>query len=247
VRTTRLFTDQALASGAQVTLQGDAAQYLGRVLRARVGDTATLFNGSGEEFLATITGLSKREIALTLGEASSPCTESSVLTVLGLCLSKGDRFDWAVQKATELGVGSIAPLVSDRVDFSIPENRLAKRVNHWQQVAISASEQCGRVRVPSVTSPMPLVNWVKTTATAERWVLCCTNVGDATAPSTADSVPSDAALLIGPEGGLTTEEVAIANEQGFSLLQLGPRILRTETAPVVALTALSIRWGEIPS
>ena len=129
--------------------------------------------------------------------------------------------------------------------FRSPENRLAKRVNHWQQVAISASEQCGRVRVPPVTSPVPLVNWVKTTAAAERWVLHCTDVGDATAPSTADSVPSDAALLIGPEGGLTNEEVAIAIEHGFSLLQLGPRILRTETAPVVALTALSIRWGEI--
>ena len=167
--------------------------------------------------------------------------------MLGLCLSKGDRFDWAVQKATELGVGSIAPLVSDRVDFSVPENRLAKRVNHWQQVAISASEQCGRVRVPSVTSPAPLVNWVKTTATAERWVLHCTDVGGATAPSPASSAPSDAALLIGPEGGLTNEEVAIAIEHGFSLLQLGPRILRTETAPVAALTVLSIRWGEILS
>ena len=247
MRATRLFTKQPLALGASIALQGSAAQHLGRVLRARVGDPVTLFNGDGQEFAATINELGKQEILLTLGEASSPVTESAVNTLLGLCLSKGDRFDWAVQKATELGVGSIAPLVSDRVDFSIPENRLAKRVNHWQQVAISASEQCGRVRVPSVTSPVPLVNWVKTTATAERWVLHCTNVGDATAPSTADSVPSDAALLIGPEGGLTNEEVAIAMEHGFSLLQLGPRILRTETAPVVALTALSIRWGEIPS
>ena len=164
MRTTRLFTEQPLASGADVALQGNAAQHLGRALRARVGDTVTLFNGDGQEFAATINKLGKQEILLTLGEASSPTTESAVHTVLGLCLSKGDRFDWAVQKATELGVGSIAPLVSDRVDFSIPENRLAKRVNHWQQVAISASEQCGRVRVPSVTSPVPLVNWVKTTA-----------------------------------------------------------------------------------
>jgi 16S rRNA (uracil1498-N3)-methyltransferase len=245
LRTTRLFTEKPLASGADVALQGNAAQHLGQVLRARLGDTVTLFNGDGQEFTATINELGKQEILLTLGEASSPITESAVHTALGLCLSKGDRFDWAVQKATELGVGSIAPLVSDRVDFSIPKNRLAKRVNHWQQVAISASEQCGRVRVPSVTSPVPLPNWVKTTAAAERWVLHCTDVGRATAPSTADSVPSDAALLIGPEGGLTNEEVAIAIEHGFSLLQLGPRILRTETAPVVALTALGIRWGEI--
>ena len=247
MRAPRFFTKQPLTSGAGIALQGNAAQHLGRVIRARVGDTVTLFNGDGREFAATINELGKREILLTLGEASSPITESAVHTVLGLCLSKGDRFDWAVQKATELGVGSIAPLVSDQVDFSIPENRLAKRVNHWQQVAISASEQCGRVKVPSVTSPVPLVNWVKTEATAEKWVLHCTDVGDAELPLPASSSPSDAALLIGPEGGLTNEEVAIAVEHGFSLLQLGPRILRTETAPVVALTALSIRWGEIPS
>ena len=245
MRNPRLFTVQPLTPGDQVVLKGNVAQHLGRVLRARSGDHIALFNGDGQEFAATINELGKQEILLTLGEASSPVTESAVHTVLGLCLSKGDRLDWAVQKATELGVGAIAPLVSDRVDFSIPENRLAKRVNHWKQVAISASEQCGRVRVPSVTSPVPLVNWVKATAATERWVLHCSDVGDATAPSTADSVPSDAALLIGPEGGLTNEEVAIAIEHGFSLLQLGPRILRTETAPVVALTALSIRWGEI--
>jgi len=247
LRKTRVFTEQPLASGADVALKGSTGQHLGRSLRARAGDTVTLFNGDGQEFTATINDLGKREILLTLGEASSPITESAVHTMLGLCLSKGDRFDWAVQKATELGVGSIAPLVSDRVDFSIPENRLTKRVNHWQRVAISASEQCGRVKVPPVTSPVPLATWVKTTAAEERWVLHCTDVGGATAPSTSDSLPSDAALLIGPEGGLTNEEIAIAIEHGFSPLQLGPRILRTETAPAVALTALSIRWGEIPS
>ena len=247
MRTTRLFTDQALASGAQVTLQGDAAQYLGRVLRARVGDTATLFNGSGQEFLATITGLRKREIALTLGEASSPDTESSVLTVLGLCLSKGDRFDWAVQKATELGVGAIVPLYSARVDFSIPEDRIAKRVQRWQQVAISASEQCGRVKVPSVAAPTSLANWTEAVSADEKWVLHCADVAGNTPASRNAETPGSAALLIGPEGGLTDGEISTATGLGFMPLQLGPRVLRTETAPVVALTALSVQWGEMLS
>ena len=245
MRTTRLFTDQALASGAQVTLQGDAAQHLGRALRARVGDTATLFNGNGQEFPATITALDKREIVLTLGEASSPGTESSVHTVLGLCLSKGDRFDWAVQKATELGVGAIVPLYSERVDFSIPEDRIAKRVQHWQQVAISASEQCGRVRVPSVAAPTLLANWTEAVSADEKWVLHCADVAGNRRASRNAEAPGSAALLIGPEGGLTEGEISIATDHGFVPLQLGPRVLRTETTPVVALTALSVQWGEM--
>ena len=173
MRTTRLYTDQSLEAGAKVVLQGNAAQHLGRVLRARVGEAVALFNGDGREFAATITASSKREVQLTLGEASLPATESAVHTLLGLCLSKGDRFDWAVQKATELGVGSIVPLYSERVDFSIPEDRLSKRIHHWQHVAISAAEQCGRVKIPPVIAPIPLMDWVAGVSADERWVLHC--------------------------------------------------------------------------
>jgi len=245
VRTTRLYTDQSLETGAQIVLQGNAAQHLGRVLRARVGETVALFNGDGREFAATITTSSKREIQLTLGEASLPCTESAVHTALGLCLSKGDRFDWAIQKATELGVGSIIPLYSERVDFSIPEDRLSKRIHHWQQVAISAAEQCGRVKIPSVIAPMPLMDWVAEVSADERWVLHCADVGNCTVASQKAKAPGSAALLIGPEGGLTESEVNAATGGGFTPLQLGPRVLRTETAPIVALTALSMQWGDL--
>lgn len=245
MRTTRVYTDQSLEAGAQVVLQDSAAQHLGRVLRARVGEVVALFNGDGREFAATITASSKRELQLTLGEATLPETESAVHTVLGLCLSKGDRFDWAVQKATELGVGSIVPLYSERVDFSIPEDRLSKRIHHWQQVAISAAEQCGRVKIPRVIAPMSLMDWAADVSADEKWVLHCSDLGNCTVASQKPEAPGSAALLIGPEGGLTEREISAATRHGFTPLQLGPRILRTETAPVVALTALSMQWGEL--
>ena len=230
-----------------MVLKGNVAQHLGRVLRARAGDNIALFNGDGQEFAATVVSVSKREVSVDIGEADSPNTESHVHTVLGLCLSKGDRFDWAIQKATELGVGAIAPLHSERVDFSIPPDRIEKRVAHWQQIAISACEQCGRVKVPSITPPQSLAVWVENVSAEQKWVLHCTEDTGVSASAVAQGAPRDAALLIGPEGGLTDQECDVANAEGFQLLQLGPRVLRTETAPAAALSVLSVFWGEMPS
>jgi 16S rRNA (uracil1498-N3)-methyltransferase len=224
-----------------VSIDGDAARHLGRALRARVGDSVTLFNGDGREFAAFIQEVSKRSIVAEVGEASEPATESSVKTEIGLCLSKGDRFDWAIQKATEMGVGKLVPLLSERVDFTIPAERLDKRRSHWQQIVTSACEQCGRVRVPTVTLPQALNHWVQAVAADHKWVLHC---GTPVA-SSGRSVPDTAALLVGPEGGLSKDEIDLALNQGFKPLQLGPRVLRTETAPVAALAALETAWGEI--
>ena len=247
MRSPRLFTDQMLASGSRVTLTGSAAQHLGRVLRAKAGEQISLFNGNGLEFAATISSVSKREVSVDVGEAHSPDTESPVHTTLGLCLSKGDRFDWGIQKATELGVGAIVPLLSARVDFAIPADRIEKRVAHWQQVAISACEQCGRVQVPLIAPPEPLLSWIENVSAAQKWVLHCVDSFDASAPTVPRETPRDAALLIGPEGGLTQAEFDAARARGFRLLPLGPRVLRTETAPAVALSVLSVFWGEMPA
>ena len=247
MRNPRLFTDQSLTPGDQVVLEGAIAQHLGRVLRARAGERIVLFNGDGREFAAQVLTVSKREVSVDIGAAFTPQTESLVHTTLGLCLSKGDRFDWAIQKATELGVGAIAPLYSERVDFSIPPDRIEKRIAHWQQIAISACEQCGRVKVPSITPPQPLVSWVENVSAEKKWVLHCADNTDASASAVTQGTPQDAALLIGPEGGLTDQEFAAASAEGFQLLQLGPRVLRTETAPTAALSVLSVFWGEMPS
>ena len=247
MRNPRLFTDQSLTAGDRVVLKGNVAQHLGRVLRARAGDHIALFNGDGQEFAAQVVSVSKREVSVDIGEAHSPNTESQVHTMLGLCLSKGDRFDWGIQKATELGVGTIIPLQSERVDFAIPTDRIEKRVAHWQQIAISACEQCGRVKVPSITPPQSLVSWVENVSAEQKWVLHCADDTGASAPAVTEGAPQDAALLIGPEGGLTDQEFAAASAEGFQLLHLGPRVLRTETAPAAALSVLSVFWGEMPS
>ena len=247
MRNPRLFTDQPLTPGDQVVLKGNVAQHLGRVLRSRSGDHIALFNGDGQEFAAQVLTVSKGEVSVEVGAAASPQTESPVYTTLGLCLSKGDRFDWAIQKATELGVGAIAPLQSERVDFSIPPDRMEKRIAHWQQIAISACEQCGRVKVPSITPPQSLLSWIENVSAEQKWVLHCTDNTDASASAMTPGTPPDAALLIGPEGGLTDQEFATASAEGFQLLQLGPRVLRTETAPAAALSVLGVFWGEMPS
>ena len=247
MRNPRLFTDQSLTAGDRVVLKGNVAQHLGRVLRARAGDHIALFNGDGQEFAAQVVSVSKREVSVDIGEAHSPNTESQVRTVLGLCLSKGDRFEWGIQKATELGVGAIIPLQSERVDFAIPTDRIEKRVAHWQQIAVSACEQCGRVKVPSITPPQSLGSWVHNVSAEQKWVLHCADDTGTSASAIIQGAPKDAALLIGPEGGLTDQEFAAASAEGFELLQLGPRVLRTETAPAAALSVLSVFWGEMPS
>lgn len=247
MRNPRLFTDQSLTAGDRVVLKGSVAQHLGRVLRARAGDHIALFNGDGQEFAAQVVSVSKREVSVDIGEAHSPNTESQVRTVLGLCLSKGDRFDWGIQKATELGVGAIIPLQSERVDFAIPTDRIEKRVAHWQQIAVSACEQCGRVKVPSITPPQSLGSWVHNVSAEQKWVLHCADDTGASTSAIIQGAPKDAALLIGPEGGLTDQEFAAASAEGFQLLHLGPRVLRTETAPAAALSVLSVFWGEMPS
>lgn len=241
MRTPRLFSDQPLLVGTEVVLEGSAAQYLGKVLRARVGDTVTLFDGQGQQGTATIKAIAKHSVSAQLDTITTPQTESSLQTHLGLCLSKGDRFDWAIQKATELGVGSISPLYSTRVDFTVPPERLAKRLSHWQHIVTSACEQSGRVRIPTVNAPTSLTTWVSETLADVKLVLHCDVHG--TSPLAAK--PQSVALLIGPEGGLTDEEVATAERHHFQPWQLGPRILRTETAPVVALSVIGAQWGDM--
>ncbi len=240
MREIRLYTNQSLNNGDIVALEAGPSHHLTRVLRAQPGDPVILFNGKGLNWNCQIDHIDKRRVTLSVGHATDPRNESPLAIHLGLCLSKGDRFDWAIQKSTELGVSTITPLFSERVDVKLPADRVAKRLAHWQQIVVGACEQCGRAVVPTLSAPTALSAWVAQQRCELRLVLHHRATG-----ALPKMTPGSVALLVGPEGGLTELDLAQASTAGFVNLKLGPRVLRTETAPAVALAVLGARWGDI--
>lgn len=241
MRIPRIYEPQPLQAGADITLGEVASQHLGKVLRMQPGDSIVLFNGEGQEFPATIAAVSKKSVSVRLEQGLSPATESPLRVHLGQCLSKGDRMDYAVQKATELGVTAITPLFSERSEVKLPADRAEKRQRHWQQIAISACEQSYRTQVPDLVMPANLSEWLNTVEADLKLVLDPRGAE----PLDTQLTPQSVAMLIGPEGGLSDAEVEMAVNAGFKPIVLGPRILRTETAPVVALTLLQSVWGDL--
>ncbi|MFN3586278.1 MAG: 16S rRNA (uracil(1498)-N(3))-methyltransferase [Moraxellaceae bacterium] len=237
----RLYVALPLASGQTVTLPEDAAHHL-RVLRATPGDALTLFNGEGGEYAATVTTVGKKLVDVAVGEFRAHDHESPLHTHLGQVMSRGERMDYAIQKATELGVSVITPLISERCELKLRgEERADKKLEHWRRIAISACEQCGRNRLPEIRLPRTLEDWLADTAADLKLVLAPALAG----ALPADMRPASAALLIGPEGGLSAREIAAAQAAEFAPWQLGPRVLRTETAPVAALALLQARYGDL--
>lgn len=205
-----------------------------RVLRAEVGEAAVLFNGQGGEYTVRITSLSKRGAEVFVESFDAIDRTGSAQVTLGQVMSKGDRMDYAIQKATELGVHKIQLLTSERCEMRLKYERDQKKLEHWQAVAIAACEQCGLNRVPVVHAPLPLEQWFAQPLPQTKLVL---------APNIESRDPlinlsTDIAVLVGPEGGLSQAEIASAVQAGFSRWCIGERVLRTETAPVVALSIL---------
>jgi 16S rRNA (uracil1498-N3)-methyltransferase len=241
MRTIRIHTGQTLAPGQSLELEPGPSQHIARALRMQPGDSLVLFDGNGGQYPAVISAVTKKAVVATTGTFEAIELESALALQLGIALSRGDRMDWVVQKATELGVHCIAPLLSERSEVRLKGDRQDKKLRHWQQIAISACEQCGRNRVPRILAPQDLANWVTTVQAQMKLVLH---------PLAADSppnaiAPDSIALLIGPEGGLASAEVETATLAGFSPLKLGPRVLRTETAPLAAIAILQARWGDM--
>lgn len=237
----RFYADLPLALGQDITLPEDLTHHLVKVLRAQAGARFSLFNGQGGEFAAELTGVGKREAQARLLSFVEGDRESPLPTHLGQVMSKGDRMDYAIQKATELGVSEITPLVSERCELRLKgEERADKKLEHWRRVAIAACEQSGRNRLPRINPPLHLNDWLVAVNAEARYVLAPT-VSGGPEPG---SKPASVALLIGPEGGLSPAEIQQAQTQGFTPWQLGPRILRTETAPVAALAVLQLLYGD---
>ncbi|SDL59851.1 16S rRNA m(3)U-1498 methyltransferase [Franzmannia pantelleriensis] len=227
--------------GGDVVLPEGAARHVGRVLRMRPGERLALFDGRGQEADAVLVEAERKRVVARVEAVAPGRSESPLVVHLGQAISKGDRMDYAIQKAVELGVAAITPLYTEHGDVRLKGEREAKKLAHWQAVAVSACEQCGRASVPPVHPPQPLGDWLAARDEALRLVLHPATDGAFESTEAAASV----ALLIGPEGGLSPAEVDAARHAGFSPLTLGPRILRTETAPVVALTLLQYRFGDL--
>ncbi|WP_396621746.1 16S rRNA (uracil(1498)-N(3))-methyltransferase [Marinobacter sp. W-8] len=244
MRIPRIFTDSPLAVGSQCQLDDNAANHVGRVLRMQAGQALLLFNGDGHDYHATITEAGKKHVQVAVTEAAENETESSLRVVLAQTLSKGDRMDYAVQKAVEMGVSEIVPLTTERCDVKLKGDREDKRLRHWQQVAISAAEQCGRARIPEIQPVMTVQQWLEHARACDLRLVLHHRTEQSL--NTLEK-PSSIALMIGPEGGLTAEEIALAESHGFLPVALGPRVLRTETAPVAAIALCQWLWGDIGS
>ena len=238
MRLSRFFIDAPLSLG-QHELPEAQAHYIGRVLRHAAGDAVQLFDGSGQEYLGELLEAGKKRVTVELVEALPGQAESPLRIHLGQGLSRGERMDWAIQKATELGVSEITPIVSERCEVRLKDERADKRLAHWRQVAISACEQCGRSVLPVIHAPITLAEWQAHVQAELKLVL-----HPVAAPLESHARPHSLAFLIGPEGGLSEAEVAQAKAAGFHAARLGPRVLRTETAPVVALAVAQQLWGD---
>ncbi len=243
MRINRLFVSQALSENQQVILNTASSHYLVNVLRLEKDSQLIVFDGSGRDYLAKITTANKKRTVLTLVRPQQTIAESPLHIHLGIGISKGDRLDWVLQKSTELGVNEITPLLSKRTAFKLKGDRLEKKRQHWQQITISACEQSGRSQLPQLNTPRQLEDWISQSHADIKLVLNPTQYLDNQLPD--KPAPQNALLLIGPEGGLSNQEVNLAMQHGFQALTLGPRILRTETAPLAAISIIQYQWGDM--
>ena len=244
MRTIRIHVDQPLSSGTELALPSQASEHVARVLRLTAGDAVTLFNGDGSDYPSLISSVGKREVVVQVQAQQPLQNESPLRLTLAQALARGEKMDLIVQKATELGVARIVPLLTERSEVKLDAARTEKRVAHWQAVSASACEQSGRARLPEILAPQPLDSWVRALLDDGTTRLALLPGGSVKARELAFS-SAGGVLVVGPEGGLGERDIAVLNETGFRGLVLGPRILRTETAGLAALAALQAVHGDL--
>jgi 16S rRNA (uracil1498-N3)-methyltransferase len=245
MRSIRLFSDLPLEPGREAVLPGSAAAHAVRVLRLRPGDAVTLFNGNGHEYRATLVAAGARELRAAVQSVASPARESPLRVTLLQAIARGEKMDWIIQKATELGVARIVPVATERSEVKLDASRAGKRLEHWRAVVIAACEQCGRNPLPRIDAPVSLAAWLDANPippSATRWML--EPEGALRARDLQVPVPAELELAVGPEGGFGETDLATLRGHAFRGLTLGPRILRTETAGVAAIAALQALYGD---
>ena len=241
MRNPRFYDPQPLAISAEIILGDDATQHI-RVLRLKTGGDITLFNGLGGQYGGTLIDVQKRTCTVRINTFQETDNESPLHLHLGQVISRGERMEFVIQKAVELGVNEITPLISERCGVKINAERMLKKQQQWQKIAIAACEQSGRNIVPTIHKTQPLQMWCETQEDATKLTL------HPRAQHSINTLPDDIGnirLLIGPEGGLTDDEIHLTETLNFTETLLGPRILRTETAALTAITALQCRFGDL--
>ncbi|MGD8107926.1 16S rRNA (uracil(1498)-N(3))-methyltransferase [Pantoea sp. FN0302] len=242
MRKPRIYHPESLTVGHEIALSEDAANHVGRVLRMGSGQALELFDGSNLVFDAEILRADKRSVTVKVTQSRMDSRESPLHLHLGQVMSRGEKMEFTIQKSIELGVNVITPLFSERCGVKLDAERQAKKIQQWQKIAVAACEQCGRNVVPEVREAMSLETWCAEQDDAMKLNL------HPRAQHSINTLPQPVErvrLLIGPEGGLTAEEIAMTGQHGFTDILLGPRVLRTETTALTAITALQVRFGDL--
>jgi 16S rRNA (uracil1498-N3)-methyltransferase len=242
LRLTRVYLEAALSPGSVVELPSAAAAHLAKVLRARSGDAVVLFAGDGLEFAATVASVRGSRVTAAVGEGREVDRESPLAVTLVQCIPRGDRMDFIVQKAAELGVARIIPVFSQRSVVRLDEPQAASKAAHWRSVAVNACEQCGRNRLPTIDAPRQLIHYLGDSPAAGPRLLL---EPEFESRGAALDIDAKVEIAIGPEGGFGADELEAFRISGFGAVSLGPRILRTETAAIAALAWLQSGFGDL--
>ena len=242
MRLPRSYVDIELGTGLSLDLPADVSRHIGLVLRMKPGEQIRLFNNrDGRDYPARIIGTSRKQVSVEITGRSEPQPRPELNIHLALGISKGDRMDFAIQKAVELGVTSITPLVTERTNVRLSSERLVKKMNHWQGIVTNACEQCGRSWLAELQDICSLNEWL---ASPHGAALLLDHQAEHALPDLDKPVDNHINLLVGPEGGLSETEKKNAYARQCTGIRLGPRVLRTETAPLAAIAAIQVLWGD---
>jgi 16S rRNA (uracil1498-N3)-methyltransferase len=244
MRLTRICVDEPLEGRSTITLRGAAARHAGRVLRLKTGDPLRVFDGSGGEYAATVRNVGRDTVEVTLGDFVAEGPAPPLEIVLWQGVARGDRMDFTVQKATELGVDAILPVITRRSVAQLSAERAGRRLRHWRALAASAAEQSGRTRLPELFEPAPLATCLATPARPGLRIVLDPDASHSLASLSGERI-GRLTLLAGPEGGLDDAERDAAVTAGFRPFHIGPRVLRTETAAIAALSIAQALWGDL--
>jgi len=241
MRTPHIYTAQPLICNKITALEEGPSNHIAKALRLQPGAKLSLFNGDGQQYSARLHSCDRQGVEVEILSATENCTTPPIHFTLALGISKGDRVDYALQKAVELGISQFTPLFTERTVVKLKGERLERRLGHWQKVAIAACEQSGRSTIPEINPAQQFDDWVVNCEQETQLILH----PNATQSLNKLATPNNSVLLlIGPEGGLSENEISVAETNGFTPVRLGPRILRTETAPIAALAAMQMLWGD---